>query len=173
MKCTKCKSSKRQVKNGLNKSGSQKYLCRECSTVYTPEPNEMGILPKRVCSPSGCMGKAVGMVRSDGCWRSIHKVSPTGWVPILPNARVAEKVKNAELDELFTVVGKKKTRSTYVLTIVDRETRYVLSWDVVQERTSEALQACLERGPQARQYHSNAFPAYDSPHGYSNHPHRS
>ncbi len=45
---------------------------------------------------------------------------------------------------------------------MDRETRCVLSWDVVQERTSEALQACLERAPQAKQYYSDAFPAYDS-----------
>jgi IS1 family transposase len=45
---------------------------------------------------------------------------------------------------------------------VDRETRCVLSWAVVQERTSEALQACLERAPQAKQYYSDAFPAYDT-----------
>ncbi len=45
---------------------------------------------------------------------------------------------------------------------MDRETRCVLSWDVVQERTSETLQACLERAPQAEQYHSDAFPAYDT-----------
>jgi len=44
---------------------------------------------------------------------------------------------------------------------VDRDTRCVLSWDVVQERTSEALQACLERAPQTKQYYSDAFPAYD------------
>jgi insertion element IS1 protein InsB len=50
----------------------------------------------------------------------------------------------------------------YVLAIVDRDTRCVLSWDVVLERTSEALQACLERAPQAKQYYSDAFPAYDT-----------
>jgi IS1 family transposase len=38
----------------------------------------------------------------------------------------------------------------------------VLSWDVVVERTSEALQACLERAPQAKQYYSDAFPVYDT-----------
>jgi len=46
--------------------------------------------------------------------------------------------------------------------VVDRATRCVLSWDVVPERTSEALQACLERSPQARQYYSDAFPVYDT-----------
>jgi IS1 family transposase len=46
--------------------------------------------------------------------------------------------------------------------VVDRATRCVLSWAVVAERTSEALQACLERAPQAKQYYSDAFPVYDT-----------
>jgi len=46
--------------------------------------------------------------------------------------------------------------------MVDRDTRCVLSWDVVAERTSQALQACLERAPQAKQYYSDAFPVYDT-----------
>ena len=33
---------------------------------------------------------------------------------------------------------------------------------MVLERTSEALQACLERAPQAKQYYSDAFPVYDT-----------
>ena len=46
--------------------------------------------------------------------------------------------------------------------MVDRATRCVLSFDVVTERTSEALQACLEKALQAKQYYSDAFPAYDT-----------
>ena len=38
----------------------------------------------------------------------------------------------------------------------------MLSWDVVHERTSENMQACLERAPQAKQYYSDAFPVYDT-----------
>ena len=45
---------------------------------------------------------------------------------------------------------------------MDRTTHCVLSWDVVSERTSEALQTCLERAPRAKQYYSDAFPAYDT-----------
>ena len=45
---------------------------------------------------------------------------------------------------------------------MDRDTRCVLSWDVVPERTSQALQACLERAPQAKCYYSDAFPVYDT-----------
>ena len=45
---------------------------------------------------------------------------------------------------------------------MDRETRCILSWDVVKERTSDVVQACLDRAPQARQYYSDAFPVYDT-----------
>ena len=45
---------------------------------------------------------------------------------------------------------------------MDRATHCILSWDVVHERTSANLQSCLERAPQAKQYYSDAFPAYDS-----------
>ena len=115
MKYPKCKSSKRQVKNGLNKSGSQKYVCRECSTVYTPEPNETGY-------PAETRLLAIRMYVEGSSYGSIGRVlkvnpqSVANWVSTytakLPKAPLPERVKNAELDELFTFVGKKKTKST-------------------------------------------------------------
>jgi IS1 family transposase len=45
---------------------------------------------------------------------------------------------------------------------VDRATHCILSWDAVSERTSANFQTCLERAPQAKQYYSDAFPAYDT-----------
>lgn len=50
----------------------------------------------------------------------------------------------------------------YILTVVDRATHCLLSWDAVSERNTANLQACLERSPQARQHYSDAFPAYDN-----------
>lgn len=50
----------------------------------------------------------------------------------------------------------------YVLTVVDRATHCLLSWDAVGERNTANLQAGLERSPQARQDYSDAFPAYDN-----------
>ena len=115
MKCSKCNSSKRQVKNGLNKSGSQKYLCRECGTVYTPEPNEPGY-------PAETRLLAIRMYVEGSSYGSIGRVlkvnpqSVANWVSAyttkLPKAPLPDKVKHAELDELFTFVGKKKTKST-------------------------------------------------------------
>ena len=115
MKCPKCSANERQVKNGLNKSGSQKYRCRECGTVYTPEPSENGY-------PAATRLLAIRMYLEGSSYGSIGRVlkvnpqSVANWVNAytakLPNAPLPEKVKKAELDELFTFVGKKKTRST-------------------------------------------------------------
>jgi len=32
----------RQVKDGLNPSGSQRHVCKECGRKYTPDPNPQG-----------------------------------------------------------------------------------------------------------------------------------
>jgi transposase len=115
MKCPKCNSSKRQVKNGLNKSGSQKYRYRTCGAVYTPEPRENGY-------PAETRLLAIRMYVEGSSYGSIGRVlkvnlqSVANWVSTytaqLPNAPLPKKVETAELDELFTFVGKKKTKST-------------------------------------------------------------
>lgn len=40
--CPRCKASERQVKAGLNRTGSQRFLCRACGCGYTPEPKPSG-----------------------------------------------------------------------------------------------------------------------------------
>jgi len=57
---------------------------------------------------------------------------------------------------------RREKNEIFILTVVARDTHCVLSWDVVPHRTTEALQACLERAPQAKQYYSDAFPGYDT-----------
>ena len=36
--CPYCHRHERQVENGLNPSGSQRYKCRGCGRIYTPDP---------------------------------------------------------------------------------------------------------------------------------------
>jgi transposase-like protein len=82
--------------------------------VYTPEPNEPGY-------PTETRLLAIRMYVEGSSYGSIGRVlkvnpqSVANWVSAytakLPKAPVPAKVKNAELDELFTFVGKKKTRS--------------------------------------------------------------
>ena len=116
MKCPKCKSDKRQVKNGLNGSGSQKYKCNECGAVYTPEPRENGYSAETRLL-------AIRMYVEGSSYRSIARVlkinpqSVANWVSVytakLPAAPLPNKVKKAELDELYTFLGKKKTKSMF------------------------------------------------------------
>ena len=115
MKCPRCQSNTRQVKNGFNGSGSQKYRCNECQAVYTPEPKENGY-------PAETRLLAIRMYVEGSSYRSIArilKVNPqsiVNWVSdytaSLPPAPMPNKVKNAELDELYTFIGEKKTKST-------------------------------------------------------------
>lgn len=115
MKCPNCKATNRQVKNGLNPSGSQKYLCNECQTVYTPEPKLNGYAKETKLL-------AVRMYVEGNSYHAnarILKVNPqsvVNWVKQytarLPAAPVPRKPKIAELDELYTFIGKKKTKST-------------------------------------------------------------
>ena len=43
---------------------------------------------------------------------------------------------------------------------MDRETRCILSWDIVGKRTQENMQACLDQALGAKRYYSDAFPIY-------------
>lgn len=115
MKCPKCKTTKRQVKNGLNPSGSQKYRCNECKRVYTPEPRPNGY-------PKETRLLAIRMYVEGNSYNAIARIlkvnpqSVVNWVrqytASLPAAPVPNQPRIAELDELYTFIGKKKTKST-------------------------------------------------------------
>ena len=46
------------------------------------------------------------------------------------------------------------------MTQVDRETRCIINWRVLEERTEPAFQAMLDESPQAQRYYSDAFGVY-------------
>ena len=125
------------VKNGLNPSGSQKYRCNECKIVHTPslKPNGYSKETKLLAVRMYVEGNSYGAIAR------ILKVNPqsvANWVRNHTVSLPPAKVKKAELDELYNFVGQKKNE-VYVLTIVDQDTRCVLSCDVVAERTSDAF----------------------------------
>lgn len=116
MKCPRCQTSTKQYKAGFNSSGSQRYRCGECNRVYTPKPKQHGygedlrLLAIRMYvegNSYGCIGRVL----------KVNPQSVANWVSQytakLPNAPLPTKVKKAELDELYTFVGKKKTKSTF------------------------------------------------------------
>jgi transposase-like protein len=96
-------------------SGSQRYLCMHCHCKYTPEPKRHGY-------PDNMRKQAVQMyvdginLRRIARHFGIHHRTVSLWVQAsaasLPEAPVPKEVKTAEMDELFTFIGKKKTGST-------------------------------------------------------------
>jgi insertion element IS1 protein InsB len=113
MRCPNCQSENKQSKCGFNPSGSQKYKCGECKRVYTPKPNPNGY-------PEETRLLAIRMYVEGSSYGSIARIlqinpqSVANWVSQytakLPAAPMPNKVKKAELDELYTFVGKKKTK---------------------------------------------------------------
>ena len=86
-----------------------------CNRKYTPEPKQQGY-------PASLRKRAIEMYVDGGNFRRIarhlkvHHRTVALWVTdqaeTLPNAPVPQEVKEAEMDELFTFIGDKKTEST-------------------------------------------------------------
>ncbi len=115
MKCPKCHQAERQVKDGLTTAGSQRFRCQHCGYRYTPQPKERGhdeqtrLLAKQMYL-EGMSQRAIGRVlgispQSVGNWVHDH-------VSQLPTPPLPEDVDVAELDEMFTFIGDKKTDIT-------------------------------------------------------------
>lgn len=114
--CPHCQRTDQQVKVGRNASGSQRYLCKVCHRKYTPEPNSRGY-------PEALRRQAVQMYVDGMNFRRIARTlgvahrSVINWVnahaerlpeqPPVP----ADPLAVNELDELFTFIGSKKTKS--------------------------------------------------------------
>ena len=87
-----------------------------CNRKYTPEPKQQGY-------PESVRKRAMEMYVDGGNFRRIArhlKVAPrtvalwvTDLAEALPNTPMPEEVKEAEMDEMFTFIGDKKTESTF------------------------------------------------------------
>jgi transposase-like protein len=113
--CPRCQQTKRQNKAGKTGSGSQRYRCMHCGYKYTPEPKQHGY-PDEV-RKQALQYYVDGMnLRRIVRHLGIHHRTVSLWVKAssasLPEAPVPKEVKTAEMDELFTFIGNKKTGST-------------------------------------------------------------
>jgi len=115
MKCPKCASEVKQHKVGKLPSGSQRYRCYLCGCKYTPEK-------KPHTYSAEVRQKAVQMyvdginLRRIARHLGVNPQSVANWTKDhaeeLPATPVPETVENAEMDELFTFIGDKKTGYT-------------------------------------------------------------
>ena len=112
--CPTCGEKTRQHKIGFTKAQSQRYKCQHCDKKYTPEPKPRGY-------SKGLRKQALKMYieginfRRIGRLLNVHHQSVINWVNAyakeLPEAPVPEQTEDVEMDELFTFIGSKKTKS--------------------------------------------------------------
>ena len=115
--CPHCHRSTQQVKNGRPPAGSQRSLCGACRRKYTPERRPQGYgedLRRRAVQlyVDGMnlrrIGRTLGVVHQTVAnWVAAHADALPDQPPAPSGA-----VKTAELDELYTFVGDKKTSPT-------------------------------------------------------------
>jgi transposase len=115
MNCPYCNAEVKQYKAGFNRSGSQRCRCGVCKRAYTPEPNPLGysvetrMLAIRMYL-EGNSQRAIGRILK------ISQQSVANWVGAyvenLPPEQRPENVHTAELDEMYTFIGNKKTGFT-------------------------------------------------------------
>ena len=88
-----------------------------CNRKYTPEPKSQGY-------PASLRKRAAEMYVDGGNLRRIARhlkvhhrtvaILVVDHAEALPNAPMPQEVKDAEMDELFTFIGDKKTESTFL-----------------------------------------------------------
>lgn len=113
--CPHCHRSENQVKAGLTRAGSQRYLCKVCQRKYTPEAKPLGY-------DDTTRRQAIKMYldglnqRRIARQLGISQGSVSNWARAfadqLPDElpKPEEKVEVAEIDELFTFIERKKTK---------------------------------------------------------------
>ena len=119
IQCPHCASSEQQTKSGHTRTGSQRYQCKECQRIYTPEPKPLGY-------PEETKREAVRLYLEGTNFRRIGRVlgvnhqSVVNWVnsyhASLPAAEQSVAApQTLEMDELFTFIGSKKLKPTSLL----------------------------------------------------------
>src|SRR5689334_4318645 len=111
--CPHCQNTTAQVKAGKTRTGSQRYKCKPCQRLYTPEPKQQGY-------PDEQRQEAVRLYVDGHNFRQIARQLKVDHKSVInsvnahaaqqASAPVPKDINNAELDELFTFVGSKKPR---------------------------------------------------------------
>ncbi len=123
MKCAEC-NSEEKVKNGFVK-GIQRYKCKECGYNYTVEKRSGEYSKETKRKALHLYLEGLGF-RSIGRFLGVSNVSILNWI-----RDFGEKVKElqvddnpiefAELDEMHSYIGNKKTIAGFGLLLIDLE----------------------------------------------------
>jgi transposase-like protein len=112
--CLSCQNQENQIKSGKNRCGTQRYLCQLCGKTYTPEPKRQGYA-EQVREKAVRLYVEGNNFRRIGRLLSVNHQSVVNWVnayheKIKGNLPLPENSQTIEMDELWTFVGKKKTK---------------------------------------------------------------
>ena len=118
MKCIKC-VSENTCKNGVN-TGVQRYKCKDCGYNFTKGRPSKPMHLKRLALQLYLEGLGF---RSIGRVLNVSNVSVLNWIRNF-GQKVEELRKNddifvAEIDEMHTYIGSKKTAAGYGLLLID------------------------------------------------------
>ena len=69
-----------------------------------------------------------------------------------------ERVKVIEMDELYTYA--KRKNKIYVITLVNREKRQIVGYDIAFDKSRERIQKLVDSSPKADHYYSDAYYTY-------------
>ena len=112
--CPHCHRSTQQVKNGRTAAGSQRYRCHACRRKYTPDPQPQGYDADLRRQATQLYVDGMNLRRIGRTLGVVHQ-TVANWVAAHADALPAQPpqpappVAVAELDELYTFVGDKKT----------------------------------------------------------------
>lgn len=116
IRCPHCSLSEHRTKSGRTRTGSQRFKCRECQRIYTPDPKPLGY-PEEIKREAVRLYLEGTNFRRIGRILSVNHQSVVNWVNAyhagLPAARQpVASPETLEVGELFTFVGSKKGRPT-------------------------------------------------------------
>lgn len=112
--CPHCGAHDQAVRDGHNRSGSQRYRCRACRRAFTPTPKEQG-------HGAATHEQAVRLYLEGMSLRAVGRIlgvvhqSVANWVAeaakqLPPRVSDATPTETVEVDELYTFVERKKGR---------------------------------------------------------------
>ena len=106
--CPRCRSSEGQVKAGLNRTGSQRFLCRACGRDYTTEPKPPGY--EEAVRRQALMLYAGGMsVRAAGRFADVNHQTVANWVEAACALSKESEASGSSADILIAQVAVRRT----------------------------------------------------------------
>lgn len=173
--CPCCGATTKQHKHTANKSGSKRYICRNCGKTYTPNPQKYiysederttAIKTYYECKSGRAVGRLLGMSRSN----AVRWIKERAAELLPPNPQTAENteelVEVIELDEMFHFIKKKELTNTkenvYITLAVTREPRKIVGFSVTSSRSVEQMQGIIDSSPAAEIYYSDGYLMYNS-----------